>query len=534
MSKTYVIDKNESRVPFFGDKMSFITGLDPLGLQNPSVKTYSHLMPGLNNVTGQIRCYSFYCWLLNEYSRKIKSTDPNEQKKFVRKAEYIIALLSQLGDIPGISGKQYASKQVDNKDDFDLNIGTYNSDGTTIGTYWQYGFGIFGQYYVGSMRQIGIIDEPTNEKGEFLGIYRKSIPTTDLIVSGEDLANAFEENIHEETKELFLSCIEKAIVSKSELKTLMDDFNLRDVKLKSPEWSLLLNMLLSNDEPNLKSDEPSTLRKQTLFHLLDFTQNNPQLISDREFTMFAYENSGSINGDIDVCLLGWYYYQFNEYWQVACTAILDGFLMRLESESGPGWLPLSDLISDCINVIISTLDEDEKVDLSETLIPDDINISYTERELSSSVIRGSDYQKLTYGFLLILKVCASNRNNLDMLEEYVNLNGLKTKYDGLGFYKQFCKINAVPLESFIKDFLHRNIVDRHQLVAYRKMGGGSQSTQKFIIEDGLIRHIGYFNPFFTGPRVGNLISFLKDLRLLTEEGVITAEGKDLLKNRNNK
>ena len=201
MAKTYVIDANEARVPFFGDKISFITGLDPLGLQNPSAKAYSHLMPGLNNVTGQIRCYSFYCWLLDEYSKKIKSTDPKEQKKFIRRAEYIIALLSQIGEIPGISGRQYARRQVDNADVFDLIIGTYNSDGTTIGTYWQYGFGIFGQYYVGSMRQIGIIDEPTNERGDFLGIYRKTTSRSGLTVSGEDLADAFDSNIHKDTKD---------------------------------------------------------------------------------------------------------------------------------------------------------------------------------------------------------------------------------------------------------------------------------------------------------------------------------------------
>ena len=54
-----------------------------------------------------------------------------------------------------------------------------------------------------------------------------------------------------------------------------------------------------------------------------------------------------------------------------------------------------------------------------------------------------------------------------------------------------------------------------------------------IIEEGLIRHIGNFNPVFTGPRVGNLITFLKDLRLISEEGVITKDGKDLLNDRTN-
>ena len=115
-----------------------------------------------------------------------------------------------------------------------------------------------------------------------------------------------------------------------------------------------------------------------------------------------------------------------------------------------------------------------------------------------------------------------------MLEEYANNNGISANYDGLGFFQGFSKLSEVSFEDFIKEFLNINIINRHQLVAYRKMGGGSQSTQKFIIEDGLIRHIGNYGAVFTGPRVGNLITFLKDMRLITSNGVITEEGKDVL------
>ena len=96
---TNIIDKNEARVPFLGDRMSFVTGLDPLGLQNPSLQAYAYLLPGLNNVTSRIRNYSFYCWLLAEYARIIQSTDPKEQKKFIRRAEYIIAYSCDFGHL---------------------------------------------------------------------------------------------------------------------------------------------------------------------------------------------------------------------------------------------------------------------------------------------------------------------------------------------------------------------------------------------------------------------------------------------------
>ena len=102
-----VVKNNQSIVPFFSERMDFIRGLDPLGLQNTSDSTFSILLPGLNNVTGRIRYYSFYSWLLDQYSKNIGSTNPKDQRKFIRTAEYIIALSSHFykGDT-GVFQKQ--------------------------------------------------------------------------------------------------------------------------------------------------------------------------------------------------------------------------------------------------------------------------------------------------------------------------------------------------------------------------------------------------------------------------------------------
>jgi len=53
-----VLQSNEILVPFFSRPMTFVRGLDPLGLQNTSEATFAMLLPGLNNVTGRIRYYS--------------------------------------------------------------------------------------------------------------------------------------------------------------------------------------------------------------------------------------------------------------------------------------------------------------------------------------------------------------------------------------------------------------------------------------------------------------------------------------------
>jgi hypothetical protein len=60
------------------------------------------------------------------------------------------------------------------------------------------------------------------------------------------------------------------------------------------------------------------------------------------------------------------------------------------------------------------------------------------------------------------------------------------------------------------------------------MRGGIQSTQKFIIEDHHIRYLGNFEPGFTGPRIGNLINYLRDLAMMDADNTLTDSGINLL------
>ena len=52
---------------YWASNDGFKVGRDPMGIQNSSIATYGCLLPGLTNLTGHIRYYSLYCWLLNEY-----------------------------------------------------------------------------------------------------------------------------------------------------------------------------------------------------------------------------------------------------------------------------------------------------------------------------------------------------------------------------------------------------------------------------------------------------------------------------------
>lgn len=524
-----VLLKNQSEVPFFGDKMNFITGLDPLGHQNASAKAYSTMLPGLNNVTGQIRAYAFYCWLLSEYANIIESTDPKAQKQFVRRAEYIIALLSHHVDIDGISGRQYASNRFnEGLSSFDLQTGTYQANGTTTRTYWQFHFGVFGQYYLGSMRQIGLIEEPVDAANQPMGLYRRTPKKEGLPVSGETLAAAFDENIDPDNKRLFLDCIARGEVHVLELEQLAVDFNLRKINPATAESQFMIDLLCSVDEPGTASETPTTYRKQTIKHVLAYalTINHP--FSSRDFIIQAYRDKGMNGESEDACLTGWYYYQLNEYWQYSGTAILNGLLDYIEKLRGPGWIGLQELLHQ-VTVALQTFLETTLGVSGKVSIQDLLNsIDEDAHSLYQTVENSRDIERIGYALLLLLALYKENEAQANRLREYISLHQWDIRDDFLDFMRAELNNLDQPIDDFIPQFLLNKVIHRHILVAYRKMGSGSQSTEKFLLEDNKMRVIGNFDPAFTGPRLGNLLTFLNDLELLKLDGKLTTSGTRLL------
>lgn len=79
---------------YWASNEGFKSGRDPMGIQNSSVATYSVLLPGLTNLTGHIRYYSLYCWILDEYNRLDKlSPQKVHQYDFMRRFELAMAIL---------------------------------------------------------------------------------------------------------------------------------------------------------------------------------------------------------------------------------------------------------------------------------------------------------------------------------------------------------------------------------------------------------------------------------------------------------
>jgi len=449
---------------------------------------------------------------------------------FIRRAEYIIALLSYHAGIEGVNGVLYATNRfVEKLTSFDLQKGTYNPDDSTSKTYWAYHFGIFGQYYLGSLRQIGLIEEPVDENGQFFGIYRRTSRKDNNHVSGEELATAFDVNIKPQNKQLFLGCIKKGFVNISELEILTSDFNLKVISQNSKEIELLKQILMDIDEPSAPRDNVVEMRKETIIHLMRYISAN-EYNNQYDFTRYAYNFKGKFNNTYDNCLLGWYYYQFNEYWQTVCTAMLNATLDILEELEGPGWINLHELINYLKDEVLAILKKEKIITNENTSIQTILKLlKNPEDDLYEKIIQVKKRERLYYAFLQVWTLYNQNKDYLNVLNDYAIERQIgENQEDVLSYFTGFERYFNLNVSKFIYDFLSVHVITRHQYVAYRKIGGGSQSTQKFIIENNFIRKIGNFEPGFTSPRIITVMSFLTTLNLIDDNKKLSEFGKSFL------
>lgn len=518
-----VLYNNQALAPFFSEPMQFIRGLDPLGLQNTPEATFALLLPGLNNVTGRIRYYSFYCWLLDAYSKHVGSTDPAEQQSFIRRAELLFALVncSSNRSSPAIAGSEYANRMLDNHQLLDLASGTYKPDGNTIGTYWQFKTGVFGQYYLGSLFDIGLV----TEREQNSGIYARTHSAGGEFVSGSQLANIFRSSIASRAESVFLEAVKKGSVARATVRSLEEGFNAGFMGNSDDEVVLLRKLLMQKDYPLFIEEQPTSFRRQTIKHLLQFSHENGKC-SDRDFVWHAYSSKGKAASLDDECLHGWYYYQFNECWQYACLAIFNGFMQILEDEAGSGWAGLFALTEKIVKEVCAILVRDEIAENEHQTIEDILHSGNEWAPCTDIFILAKESdrsERIANSFFFIWALINENKTELQALKAYGSKYGIEREGDGATFCMQFTRFYGHSLQDFLREFLLNHIIFRHQFIAYRKMAGRAQSTQLFLYEEGRIRKLQNFEPSLTGPRINRLLGFLQDLGIMAE-GKLTPVG----------
>jgi len=526
-----VLKNNESKLVFWGAKNSFVTGLDPLGLQNTPISTYALLLPGITNLTNRIRYYGFYCWLLDCYAKSIRHTDPQEQYNFIRKAELILAILmkSKNPEYAQVTGSRFATEMIQNLavNYFDIEKNAVKQGDNP--TYWKAASGAFGQYYVGAMSDMALI---------MLSDKRNHICTTESHhkkINGVMLARAFEANTSKEARNLFVKRLNEGRLFLSDLDILYPQFALHSIPVGKKEWSLYCQLLLQEDQPiqeELVDTKRTGFRNNTIRYLMKVISENDPFPGWDYFTRLIYNNKGTLSGERSETLSLWYFYHFNELFHFAVDSIFWGMMYKLDTIYHQVHLTrfIQEFCDDTMDFFVEHNNTGQSPDLHTAIASIDIDEGSIHRDIEGA-IKNKDYKAAAgLGLSLLLSVYKNNHKNAEDLQQQAFFYGVLRDGNAI----ELCEhINSWQgnLSDYLSDYLLRNIIFRHQYVAFRKMGNGTQSTLKFLLEENYIRHIETFEPKFTSPRLFALLNMLSDLSLITPDYKITDLGKMFLKEK---
>ena len=500
------------QAPFFGKSSAYAGGRDPIGLQATSVATYTRLLPGITNVTNRIRYWSFYCWLVQLYSKKIHRTGRRRFVDFVRRGEFTLAVAIEVAasEERSVSGKDKARRAAQH---LPLDLSKFADSSVRSGNrYWKNESGAFGQYYAGVLTDLGLLEK--NEYGIYVctdkDLHEKF--AINLEVSGTELAAAFREAIGAETESRFFAAIENGVVSEAELQFFGERMTLSNIQPNSAEWNLMQKVLTGNDLPGrrLKALD-SFFRLGTIQLLLQFRQLHPERdIHDLPFWLEEREGLGP-DGHPSEVAFGWFYYAVNEHWHIANELIFKAFLDRLHQFDFSRMASFIKEFTEEITRQAMAISQS-----TEGITAQQWQVLAKDKE-SANEEAGCCVTEAVQGFEAVLDLHAKYQARLDSFILFGQRLGIERSGDfGHGLRLVGEHLHR-PLDEFVEWYLMRQVVNRHLFVAMDKLASSGVNTQKFKLEDGILYFIKNISVGNTNPRLQQLGLFLRDLKILDEK-----------------
>ena len=517
---------NSYKTPFWSENSGFMTGRDPLGVQNSSITAYGKLLPGMTNLTLRLRYYGFYTWVLDEFFKKQGGNldfNIREQHNFIRRAELMIAFIMRYLDPEELSiiGSNFTLDNIEilaKSGEYDIARGADQFDDTVKGSvYWDYRSGALGQYFAGSLSTLDLI---TIDNKYFT-----------LTTKGKELATSFRKSLSPSQENLFLDQLDLGKLPITMIHKL-DAFKINAIKPYSNEWHYYVKLLISTDGIDIKDarNEPTSLRKDSLALLLKYLSSVNIDYNERSFILYEYtKNTDQVSLGAS---LGWYYYYINEAFHFALETVFWAILIKLDGRP----MPVSQFIQELLTEVIQQAESKKAYNSDHTI--EEVIISLESKlmhealeELEQSVKLYSNNivactQALELMFLIYIQIDKDIRIFYDFENQYF-ISRQKGRVSEN--YEQYVKKN---LKLTFKEFVNNTIkqlMNDHVNTAYRKMGNGESNLLKFIIEDGIISHIQTMQPKHTSPRLRTATNFLRDLSLIDTNNLITESGENLLK-----
>lgn len=502
--------------PFWAEFSTAAGGRDPLAIQNSSVIIYTKMVVGITNVTNRIRYNGFFCWIFDTILKNIDKTNSlKEQIRFSRRAELLLACLmvKNYPDITGVSGSAYAANKL--SDTINLKKGAdweFKQIGKKV--YWQNPQGIFGQYYSGVTRVLNLINHPNPQLD--LNIYT-------LTEKGIQLANAFEEKIHDDECDLFWQSVYKGSIHEADLVKLKS-FALHLIPENSIERTFYKKIILAADD---KKAEPTFHRRETITLLLTHLNQQKEGLEkpDSSFLRANYcshQNELTLKKDTATA---WYLFETNEIIHVAFEHFHACFLYFIETYP----TSLDNKINELVNQTLEAFTKEYSFEKETSILQltkqitdnkDDIYVSYDEME---KYFRSNEFGKcLMYAIKTIIQVHINNNKQLDQLEEFAAAP--ENNFNRIGYASDLIKEMVISQQelsiyNYIKHILLKAI-NLHTFSSYSKTKIGQSLVHNYMIEDYSVWRLRETRPNRTSPRLQNVLQYITDVGWIKKEGKI--------------
>jgi hypothetical protein len=500
--------------PVWTERATKSSGRDPLGMQATSVRIYRTLVPGLTNVTNRLRYYSFYCWAVATFNSEIHNNDTAHWRRFIRRAEALLALASYCHDKEhsgGMAGREWAERLdrenlLHGLDFVDLSIqDTATTRARSIDSYLAAPGGNFGQFYIASMLEVGLLARS------------KGVP---LIADGPGraMAAAYRKAVGP-TGDLALQAIRNGSVATADLVAIGQAMGPHRIQLASEEMALLRGFICGyGGRANIGSARRSSA--WLLMHYMrrlqevggDPTKHKDDHVREAFYNglMPGKQPFEAPGGTIKV----WRAYQANELCHAALAAIFNIMLNHAEehddrltpdvlcdevagrlSEAVGRTATWEDWAQDCVGRFTRREAElEEKIRLCLVKLPKGDGLP--DGAIEALQLLGTLWARWSGGQDEVLAVVDRHSSG--------GARSLSAVLRTLNDYRHS------PLAQAQATVMRRHLVRQHLEIAGHKLLANSLDTFHFIIEDGRVRE-SYTRAFFnTAPRLTNLSRFLED------------------------
>lgn len=507
-------------------KLSKKRGVDPLGMQNSSVRIYQRLLPGISNVTLRIRYYGLYVWLAERYARDIGDTDQTTWQRRIRRAEALYALIAKVkGGEKGVGGAEWAERRLATAGERKLDFRDDTEPGSNT-HYLQNPWGVFGQAYQSQLFAIRLLAHASD--------HEIATPAQGV---GDELAQAFAASAGE-MGELFLRTLDRGWTLRKDLEAMssITPSSITRGKERDCYQALLLRSPAEADGPDV--ERCKTL--QLILHWAAATDRTPRSDGLRWSMYSGCLDKGQpwvLPDNLEAHRLRWSVYQANEIAHIALETLLKGLLNQLEAH--PAGCPLEQLIAGAVSRVRACF-EAEPEDWSAF-----VEAQRLSKDASSTTDANSEWMLTRHSWMRPnrhgmsdAEQCAAAVRVLAVVQKRmasrkVEVAAELSDLDPQGFHSlltelAFLERNAnTGFEALLERLFLERVVRRHLWVAMRKLQYHGDYTFLIDTDDGLVRKRGDDGPVWTGPRLDNAIAFLEDIGLLGAKGA-TERGRRAL------